>query len=73
MSKSPKKPIRNELEKTDHRIALIQKALVSGSVVTRVFSLGSKYEIEYTDPKNGPCRTIMAYRNWNADHRYVTE
>jgi len=46
-----------------------QKSLVKDARILRVFQVrdefrpkGLKYEVHFHDPKNGLCRTVMAYR-----------
>ena len=58
-----KEKTKEEVDIKDIRIKVLEKQLVKGSIVTRVFKLGSKYEVHYFDPKNGLCRSFFAARD----------
>lgn len=56
-----------ELDIKDPRVEMIQKQLVKGSIVNKVFrdkDGRSKYEVHYFDPKNGFCRSYFAAHNY---------
>ena len=58
-----------ELDLNDYRVNKLQRSLVRGSKVLRVFRVrnpekprSTKYEVHYLDPANGLCKTVMASR-----------